>query len=83
MHSFCFWIFRNSFLFVIFYVFDQSFGGYFFKILINTINLGEEIIIMLYNSGREELKVFTGEVVRFGNRCKDPQWHNLDRYFEK
>ena len=32
---------------------------------------------------REELKVFAGEVVRFGNRCKDPQWHNLDRYFDK
>ncbi|KAK9713776.1 hypothetical protein RND81_06G050900 [Saponaria officinalis] len=32
---------------------------------------------------REELKVFSGEVVRFGNRCKDPQYHNLDRYFEK
>lgn len=27
--------------------------------------------------------MFSGEVVRFGNRCKDPQWHNLDRYFEK
>ncbi|CAA2967190.1 DUF668 domain-containing DUF3475 domain-containing [Olea europaea subsp. europaea] len=32
---------------------------------------------------RAELKVFSGEVVRFGNRCKDPQWHNLDRYFDK
>ncbi|KAJ0500099.1 hypothetical protein HanHA300_Chr11g0385921 [Helianthus annuus] len=32
--------------------------------------------------GWEELKIFTGEVVRFGNRCKDPQWHNLDRYLE-
>ncbi|CAH9136231.1 unnamed protein product [Cuscuta epithymum] len=32
---------------------------------------------------RDELKIFSGEVVRFGNRCKDPQWHNLDRYFEK
>ncbi|XP_022894817.1 uncharacterized protein LOC111409111 [Olea europaea var. sylvestris] len=32
---------------------------------------------------RDELKVFSGEVVRFGNRCKDPQWHHLDRYFEK
>ncbi|KNA12905.1 hypothetical protein SOVF_121420 isoform A [Spinacia oleracea] len=32
---------------------------------------------------REELKVFAGEVIRFGNRCKDPQYHNLDRYFEK
>ncbi|XP_077239114.1 protein PSK SIMULATOR 1-like [Tasmannia lanceolata] len=32
---------------------------------------------------REELKVFSGEVVRFGNRSKDPQWHHLDRYFDK
>ncbi|XP_057973315.1 protein PSK SIMULATOR 1 [Malania oleifera] len=32
---------------------------------------------------RDELKIFSGEVVRFGNRCKDPQWHHLDRYFEK
>ncbi|XP_075501504.1 protein PSK SIMULATOR 1-like isoform X3 [Primulina tabacum] len=32
---------------------------------------------------REELKVFLEEVVRFGNQCKDPQWHNLDRFFEK
>lgn len=43
----------------------------------------EELIILWYDSCREELKVFSGEVVRFGNRCKDPQWHNLDRYFEK
>ncbi|KAL9235219.1 hypothetical protein vseg_010000 [Gypsophila vaccaria] len=32
---------------------------------------------------REELALFSREVVRFGNRCKDPQWHNLDRYFLK
>jgi hypothetical protein len=32
---------------------------------------------------RDELKVFSDEVIRFGNRSKDPQWHNLDRYFEK
>ncbi|RVX21593.1 hypothetical protein CK203_002202 [Vitis vinifera] len=32
---------------------------------------------------REELKIFVGEVVRFGNHCRDPQWHNLDLYFEK
>ncbi|KAM0062886.1 hypothetical protein Hdeb2414_s0003g00084761 [Helianthus debilis subsp. tardiflorus] len=29
---------------------------------------------------REELKIFSGEVVRFGNRCKDPQWHSLDHW---
>ncbi|CAN1854916.1 Protein PSK SIMULATOR 1 [Linum perenne] len=32
---------------------------------------------------RDEFKIFSNEVFRFGNRCKDPQWHNLDRYFEK
>ena len=38
----------------------------------------------LFNSiFREELKIFSGEVVRFGNRLKDPQWHNLERYFQK
>uniref|UniRef100_A0A0D9ZKY9 DUF668 domain-containing protein n=1 Tax=Oryza glumipatula TaxID=40148 RepID=A0A0D9ZKY9_9ORYZ len=35
------------------------------------------------NDKREELKIFSQEIVRFGNRCKDPQWHNLDRYFVK
>ncbi|KAJ1691660.1 hypothetical protein LUZ63_015815 [Rhynchospora breviuscula] len=30
---------------------------------------------------RHELNVFAKEVVRFGDRCKDPQWHNMDRYF--
>ena len=43
----------------------------------------EILIISIHNYDREELKVFSGEVVRFGNRCKDPQWHNLDRYLEK
>ncbi|XP_024020366.1 uncharacterized protein LOC21399486 isoform X4 [Morus notabilis] len=32
---------------------------------------------------REELEKFSREVVRLGNHCKDPQWHNLDRYFKK
>jgi hypothetical protein len=41
------------------------------------------ILEKLYYVYREELKIFSGEVVRFGNRCKDPQWHELDRYFEK
>lgn len=36
-----------------------------------------------YNSGREELKILSGEVARFGNFCKDPQWHYLDRYLNQ
>ncbi|KAI4389380.1 hypothetical protein MLD38_001612 [Melastoma candidum] len=43
----------------------------------------EELLRIAANDKREELKVFAGEVVRFGNRCKDPQWHNMERYFEK
>lgn len=43
----------------------------------------DELIRIAAADKREELKIFSGEVVRFGNRCKDPQWHNLDRYFEK
>ncbi|XP_031394987.1 uncharacterized protein LOC116206298 isoform X2 [Punica granatum] len=31
---------------------------------------------------KEELKAFLGEVARFGNHCKNPVWHNWDRYFE-
>ncbi|XP_030488358.2 protein PSK SIMULATOR 1 [Cannabis sativa] len=43
----------------------------------------DELMRIAASDKREELNVFSGEVVRFGNRCKDPQWHNLDRYFEK
>ncbi|KAL3504014.1 hypothetical protein ACH5RR_033855, partial [Cinchona calisaya] len=43
----------------------------------------DELLWISAADKREELKLFYGEVVRFGNRCKDPQWHNLDRYFEK
>ncbi|XP_073118539.1 protein PSK SIMULATOR 2-like [Henckelia pumila] len=32
---------------------------------------------------REEFDVFSREVIRFGNLSKDPQWHNLDRFFSK
>ncbi|OAY77830.1 uncharacterized protein LOC109727483 [Ananas comosus] len=32
---------------------------------------------------REELAVFSREVIRFGDLCKDPIWHNLGRYFQK
>ncbi|GLU20673.1 hypothetical protein SLE2022_368610 [Rubroshorea leprosula] len=43
----------------------------------------DELLRIVAADKREELKIFSGEVVRFGNRSKDPQWHNLDRYFEK
>ncbi|KAK9216465.1 hypothetical protein WN944_008474 [Citrus x changshan-huyou] len=43
----------------------------------------DELLRIAAADKREELKVFSGEVVRFGNRCKDPQLHNLDRYFAK
>ncbi|KAL0332589.1 UNVERIFIED_CONTAM: protein PSK SIMULATOR 1 [Sesamum calycinum] len=43
----------------------------------------DELLRIVASDKREELKIFSGEVVRFGNRCKDPQWHNLDRFFEK
>ncbi|MFS7930415.1 hypothetical protein Hanom_Chr04g00344061 [Helianthus anomalus] len=43
----------------------------------------DELLRIVAADKRAELKIFTGEVVRFGNRCKDHQWHNLDVYFEK
>ncbi|XP_054821179.1 protein PSK SIMULATOR 1-like [Prosopis cineraria] len=43
----------------------------------------DELLRIVAADKREELKVFADEVIRFGNRSKDPQWHNLDRYFEK
>ncbi|KAG7037216.1 hypothetical protein SDJN02_00839, partial [Cucurbita argyrosperma subsp. argyrosperma] len=43
----------------------------------------DELLRIAAADKREELKVFTCEVIRFGNRCKDPQWHNLHRYFDK
>lgn len=43
----------------------------------------DELLRIAAADKREELKVFSGEVVRFGNRSKDTQWHNLDRYFNK
>ncbi|KAL6650595.1 hypothetical protein ACP70R_009520 [Stipagrostis hirtigluma subsp. patula] len=42
-----------------------------------------ELMRIAANDKREDLKIFSQEIVRFGNRCKDPQWHNLDRYFVK
>ncbi|CAN1215999.1 Protein PSK SIMULATOR 1 [Linum perenne] len=43
----------------------------------------DELLRIVAADKRDEFKIFSNEVFRFGNRCKDPQWHNLDRYFEK
>uniref|UniRef100_A0ACD5UWT4 Uncharacterized protein n=1 Tax=Avena sativa TaxID=4498 RepID=A0ACD5UWT4_AVESA len=42
-----------------------------------------ELMQIVANDKREELKIFSQEIIRFGNRCKNAQWHNLDRYFVK
>ncbi|KAJ4911783.1 hypothetical protein Rs2_06404 [Raphanus sativus] len=43
----------------------------------------DELMRVVAADKRQELQVFSGEVVRFGNRSKDFQWHNLQRYFDK
>ncbi|GJV39526.1 hypothetical protein Tco_1417966 [Tanacetum coccineum] len=43
----------------------------------------EELLRIAASDKREELEVFSQEVVRFGDMCKDPQWHNLDRLFAR
>ncbi|KAH1245929.1 hypothetical protein GmHk_06G016133 [Glycine max] len=43
----------------------------------------DELLRIVAADKRQELNVFSDEVIRFGNRSKNPQWHNLDRYFEK
>ncbi|EPS62969.1 hypothetical protein M569_11819 [Genlisea aurea] len=40
-----------------------------------------ELLLIAAADKREEFDVFSREVIRFGNLCKDPQWHNLDRFF--
>ncbi|KAL2895473.1 DNA ligase [Bienertia sinuspersici] len=40
------------------------------------------LLSLVASDKREELDVFCKEVIRFGNKCKDPQWHKLDRFFE-
>ncbi|XP_047327413.1 protein PSK SIMULATOR 2-like [Impatiens glandulifera] len=41
----------------------------------------KELLSIAATDKREEFEVFSREVIRFGNRCKDPQWHNLGRFF--
>ncbi|XP_011074996.1 uncharacterized protein LOC105159583, partial [Sesamum indicum] len=42
-----------------------------------------DLLSIAASDKREEFDVFSREVIRFGNMCKDPQWHNLDRFFSK
>ncbi|CAM6048329.1 unnamed protein product [Sphagnum compactum] len=43
----------------------------------------QELMWIAAADKRDELKIFAGEVVRFGNHCRDPQWHQLDRVFDR
>lgn len=43
----------------------------------------KELLSIAAADKKEELDVFSREVIRFGDLCKDPQWHNLGRYFSK
>lgn len=42
-----------------------------------------ELLSIAAADKRNELMTFAAEVVRFGNHCRDPQWHYLNRWFEK
>ncbi|KAI3776445.1 hypothetical protein L1987_46230 [Smallanthus sonchifolius] len=41
----------------------------------------KELLRIAAADKREEFEIFSREVVRFGDMCKDLQWHNLDRVF--
>ncbi|KAI4316943.1 hypothetical protein L6164_024867 [Bauhinia variegata] len=41
----------------------------------------KELLSLAEADKREECSIFSREVARFGDLCKDPQWHNLNRYF--
>ncbi|XP_060199839.1 protein PSK SIMULATOR 2-like [Lycium barbarum] len=43
----------------------------------------KELLAIAAADKREEFDIFSREVIRFGDMCKDPQWHNLDRFFSR
>ncbi|KAF8023573.1 hypothetical protein BT93_F0936 [Corymbia citriodora subsp. variegata] len=43
----------------------------------------KELLSIAAADKREELDVFSREVIRFGDLCKDPLWHNLGRHFSR
>ncbi|KAI8548945.1 hypothetical protein RHMOL_Rhmol07G0313000 [Rhododendron molle] len=43
----------------------------------------KELLSIAAADKREEFDVFSREVVRFGDLCKDPQWHNMGRFFSR
>ncbi|KAG2698340.1 hypothetical protein I3760_07G147400 [Carya illinoinensis] len=43
----------------------------------------EELLSFAASDKRQEFEVFLREVIRFGDMCKDPQWHNMGEYFSK
>ncbi|XP_057532633.1 protein PSK SIMULATOR 2-like isoform X2 [Amaranthus tricolor] len=50
----------------------------------NLVSSDIKVLLRLVASDkREELDVFCKEVIRFGDLCKDPQWHSLNRFFMK
>ncbi|XP_062164596.1 protein PSK SIMULATOR 2-like isoform X2 [Alnus glutinosa] len=43
----------------------------------------KELLSFAAADKRQEFEVFLGEVIRFGNLCKDQRWHNLGRSFDR
>uniref|UniRef100_A0A5B6ZB92 DUF668 domain-containing protein n=1 Tax=Davidia involucrata TaxID=16924 RepID=A0A5B6ZB92_DAVIN len=43
----------------------------------------KELLSIAAADKREEFDIFSREVIRFGDLCKDPQWHNLGRFFSR
>ncbi|KAL4650196.1 hypothetical protein ACB092_01G069500 [Castanea dentata] len=41
----------------------------------------KELLSFVAADKRQEFEVFSREVIRFGDLCKDSRWHKLDRYF--